>query len=107
MPHTKSAPFSPRRFALALVALSFLAAAAHAQKAPAPSVSKVEPPSWWAAHTINPVRLCSCAARICTVRASRPGAVRENAVGMITFAVPARTAVAFKVQTLTTVDTHE
>ncbi len=22
-----------------------------------PSVSKVEPPSWWAGHTINPVRL--------------------------------------------------
>jgi glycosidase len=24
---------------------------------PAPTVSKVEPPSWWAGHTINPVRL--------------------------------------------------
>lgn len=40
-----------------LLALSCLAASAHAQNSPAPSVSKVEPPSWWAAHTINPVRL--------------------------------------------------
>jgi neopullulanase len=24
---------------------------------PSPSVAKVDPPSWWANHTINPVRL--------------------------------------------------
>ncbi len=29
----------------------------HAQTRPAPTVLKVEPPSWWAGHTINPVRL--------------------------------------------------
>jgi hypothetical protein len=38
---------------------------------------------------------------------SLAGAVRENGAGTITFAVPARAAVAFKAQTLTTVDTHE
>ncbi len=37
---------------LLLCAVSF----AHAQTA-APQVSKVEPPSWWAGHTVNPVRL--------------------------------------------------
>ncbi len=39
---------------LGLLACSFFSA--HAQTA-APSVAKVEPPSWWAQHTINPVRL--------------------------------------------------
>jgi glycosidase len=34
-----------------------LAAGVQAQNAIAPSVAKVEPPSWWANHTINPVRL--------------------------------------------------
>jgi glycosidase len=33
------------------------AGSVRAQSSPAPVVSKVEPPSWWAGHTINPVRL--------------------------------------------------
>jgi glycosidase len=37
-------------------ALLLLCTEARAQTA-APSVSKVEPPNWWAGHTINPVRL--------------------------------------------------
>jgi neopullulanase len=40
-------------FAALWCALCACTAAAQA----APSVSKVEPPSWWAGHTINPVRL--------------------------------------------------
>ncbi|HYP00218.1 MAG TPA: alpha-amylase family glycosyl hydrolase [Pyrinomonadaceae bacterium] len=46
-----------RRIALAALALLCLAASADAQNSPSPVVTKVEPPSWWAAHTINPVRL--------------------------------------------------
>jgi glycosidase len=58
MPLSKFAKLRPRSFIHAvLLALSCLAASAHAQNSPAPSVSKVEPPSWWAAHTVNPVRL--------------------------------------------------
>jgi glycosidase len=57
MPLTKFATLRPRPFLHFIFALACLAASAHAQNAPAPSVSKVEPPSWWAAHTINPVRL--------------------------------------------------
>ena len=44
----------PARFAFLLLLLSWLeCAAANA----APSVEKVEPPNWWANHSINPVRL--------------------------------------------------
>jgi glycosidase len=38
------------------VAVMLAAACAHAQTA-APHVERVEPPSWWAGHTVNPVRL--------------------------------------------------
>ncbi|HEX8424399.1 MAG TPA: alpha-amylase family glycosyl hydrolase, partial [Pyrinomonadaceae bacterium] len=44
-------------FVRVVFALACLAASAHAQNSPAPAVSKVEPPSWWASHSINPVRL--------------------------------------------------
>ena len=40
----------------ACVVLIFASAVAQAQNS-APKVLKVEPPSWWAGHTINPVRL--------------------------------------------------
>jgi len=43
-----------RRAAAAAAVALLTAAAAHAQ---APRVLKVEPPSWWAGHTVNPVRL--------------------------------------------------
>src|SRR5918912_1062583 len=49
-----------KRAALCCAALfcacGLVCGAAHAQAA-APTVVKVEPPSWWAGHTINPVRL--------------------------------------------------
>jgi len=38
-----------------VAALSFLIAAGTVQASP--SVTKVEPPSWWAKHTLNPVRI--------------------------------------------------
>ncbi|MGI9067335.1 MAG: alpha-amylase family glycosyl hydrolase [Pyrinomonadaceae bacterium] len=43
----------------AVVILFILASAvgAYAQQAGLPSITKVDPPSWWAGHTINPVRL--------------------------------------------------
>jgi glycosidase len=43
----------PRVFA-SLLFVAFISATALAQE---PSVSKIDPPSWWANHTINPVRL--------------------------------------------------
>ena len=57
MPLSKFAKLRTRLFIHSILALACLGASAHAQNAPAPSVSKVEPPSWWAAHTVNPVRL--------------------------------------------------
>jgi neopullulanase len=43
----------PKIFAASLLLLLASAVA----RAQAPQVSKVEPPSWWAGHTVNPVRL--------------------------------------------------
>jgi glycosidase len=46
------------REALAACLLLLVASAcAYAQADPAPQIGKVEPPSWWAGHTVNPVRL--------------------------------------------------
>ncbi|HEX8558487.1 MAG TPA: alpha-amylase family glycosyl hydrolase [Pyrinomonadaceae bacterium] len=56
-------PRTPRKSAarlLAACAFALLAAAgatAQGGAAAPPHVSKVEPPSWWAGHTVNPVRL--------------------------------------------------
>jgi neopullulanase len=47
-------PFARGLAACALVVLA--AGLAHAQDAPV-SIDRVEPPSWWAGHTVNPVRL--------------------------------------------------
>lgn len=51
------AQFVSRTTVALLCGLVFLCAGVRAQTAAAPSVVKVEPPNWWAAHTINPVRL--------------------------------------------------
>ncbi|MBY0488494.1 MAG: cyclomaltodextrinase N-terminal domain-containing protein [Gemmatimonadaceae bacterium] len=68
-----------RRIALAL---TFSAGALRAQ---APSVSKVEPPNWWANHSINPVRVLVRGAHLAGARASCAplvcGAVTVNAAG--------------------------
>ncbi len=47
-----------------------------------PSVAKVEPPSWWARHTINPVRLLVRGRNLqgARVRASRAGTTVSNVV---------------------------
>jgi glycosidase len=57
MPLTKSAQLPARSFVLVIFALLCFVAVARAQNSVAPVVSKVEPPSWWAAHSVNPVRL--------------------------------------------------
>ncbi|MGH8866225.1 MAG: alpha-amylase family glycosyl hydrolase, partial [Burkholderiales bacterium] len=47
-----------------------------------PTVTKVEPPNWWAAHTINPVRLLVRGANLhgARVTATRPGIVPSAVV---------------------------
>src|SRR5581483_3062442 len=40
-----------------LLVVTLLAACAGAMAQSAPEVSKVEPPSWWPRHSINPVRV--------------------------------------------------
>ncbi len=60
--------------AIAVIALLILAGAAFGQS---PGVSKVEPPSWWAGHSINPVRIMVRGENFAGVRvASRNPAVR-------------------------------
>lgn len=50
------ARFALKTTVVVLCVLACFGVSARAQTA-APNVSKVEPPSWWANHTINPVRL--------------------------------------------------
>ena len=60
-------------------------------QASSPSVSKVEPPSWWANHTINPVRLLIRGTNLAgaRVKATRPQTtvsdVRVNSAGTYLF----------------------
>ncbi|HEV2802018.1 MAG TPA: alpha-amylase family glycosyl hydrolase [Pyrinomonadaceae bacterium] len=54
---TKFAHHPARVFFPAVLFAILCLAAANARAQNLPAVSKVEPPSWWAAHTINPVRL--------------------------------------------------
>src|SRR5437773_9814020 len=57
----------------------------------APVVTKVEPPSWWAGHSINPVRVLvrgqnlTAASVTSTSRAIVPGNVRVNNRGTYLF----------------------
>lgn len=59
--------------------------------AAAPVVSKVEPPSWWAAHTINPVRLLVRGTNLhgarvtATRKETSPGALLINGAGTYLF----------------------
>ena len=75
--------------ALLIVFFAGLFAVAAAQ---APGVAKVEPPSWWANHTINPVRLLirGTNLRDARLRAGRPGItvanVKINPAGTYVFA---------------------
>jgi neopullulanase len=57
--------------------------------AQAPAVDKVEPPNWWAGHTINPVRLLVHGRNLAGARVECPrltcSAVRTNAAGTYAF----------------------
>ena len=50
-------PRAPKLLPKAFAASLLLLLASAAARSQAPQVVKVEPPSWWAGHTINPVRL--------------------------------------------------
>lgn len=65
---------------LVCVLASVVAAGAAPQGSP--SVAKVEPPSWWARHTINPVRLLVRGRNLqgARVRATRAGTTVSNVV---------------------------
>ncbi len=75
----------------ATIALLFLICKAQAIPADPPSVTKVEPPSWWASHTINPVRLLVTGknlqgARVLSQnREIRPSQVSVNPAGTYLF----------------------
>ena len=84
----------PKRDAVffAACALVLLAAAGARAQAPGrPQVSKVEPPSWWAGHTVNPVRLLVRGqnlhgARVTSARPeARPSSWVVNAAGTYLF----------------------
>jgi glycosidase len=90
------APVTPRHFHAGLstiVALSLLAAVVGTATAQtkAPSVSKIEPPSWWANHSLNPVRLLVRGSNLANAKvvAVTPGLkvsdVKVNAAGTYLF----------------------
>src|SRR6185369_17369913 len=60
-----------------LCLLCFFVADSFAQS---PSVSKVDPPSWWAGHTINPVRLLVRGANLrgAQVKSLNPGCAHQK-----------------------------
>ncbi|MBV8859674.1 MAG: cyclomaltodextrinase N-terminal domain-containing protein [Acidobacteria bacterium] len=67
---------------LAACALLLAAAAcAYAQADYAPTIEKVEPPSWWAGHSINPVRLLVRGYGLSRVRAVAPDGAPFEVVG--------------------------
>ncbi|MET0625672.1 MAG: alpha-amylase family glycosyl hydrolase [Pyrinomonadaceae bacterium] len=53
----KRTPKSAAKLLAACAAVLLGCVCTQAQAPPTPRVSKVEPPSWWAGHTVNPVRL--------------------------------------------------
>ena len=81
-----------RLFAAGLLLLTACAHPLRAQE-PGPAVDKVEPPSWWAGHTLNPVRLLIRGKRLHGARLSAPegspltvSATTTNASGTYLFA---------------------
>ncbi len=83
--HGKMGRFQPFCLLFAILA------AAACVRAQAPEVSKVEPPNWWAGHSINPVRLLirgrnlGGARAVSTNAAIRAGNPRVNAAGTYLF----------------------
>jgi glycosidase len=80
-----------KTFTLFLCALASLSVSARAQAQSGPSVLKVEPPSWWANHTLNPVRLLVRGRNLQGARVSatrpetEPTAVLVNSAGTYLF----------------------
>jgi glycosidase len=69
-----------------ILALAIAAAITGAAQSSAPQVLKVEPSSWWASHSINPVRVLIrgsnlAGARVTTAGGLRVGATNANAAG--------------------------
>src|SRR5215813_4384808 len=93
---SRTKPVLRRRFQpglLTIVALSFLSAVVATATAQnnAPFVTKVDPPSWWANHSLNPVRLLVRGGNLANARvvSATPGLevadVRVNATGTYLF----------------------
>ena len=72
-----------------LLLLAALGVPAHAATAQAPQVQKVEPPNWWAGHSINPVRLLIRGRNLAGARLECPrlacGEATVNAAGTYAF----------------------
>ena len=81
--------FKYRTLLFALMLLAFVARDAGSQSAPV--VSKVEPPSWWAGHSINPVRVLVRGGNLQGARVTSkrpeisPSAVEVNSAGTYLF----------------------
>jgi glycosidase len=80
-----------RPLAAALAAIVLMLSLPVAEAA-APAVLKVEPPGWWAGHSVNPVRLLVRGERLAGARVEAPsesglqiGLVRVNAAGTYLF----------------------
>src|ERR687889_695951 len=80
---------SPARFFLAAIFSCVAASVCAAQRLP--SVTKVEPPNWWANHSINPVRVMLRGQNLSGARVEavgqgvRAGLVRVNDAGTYAF----------------------
>ena len=74
-----------------LTALPHVAAAAPPARAAGPEILKVEPPSWWPGHSVNPVRLLARGRRLAGASVEAQGGgvsvglVRANAAGSYLF----------------------
>lgn len=83
--------FGLRAVCLLLFACAGVASALASPKIDAPSVSKVEPPFWWAGHSINPIRLLVRGENLSGARVNAPGPqlsisdVRVNSRGTYLF----------------------
>jgi neopullulanase len=83
--------FASYRFKLIFASLSLLLAAQVCFSQNVPQVLKVDPPSWWVGHSINPVRMLLRGANLRDARVTGPeglriGATTVNAAGTCLFA---------------------
>lgn len=82
-----SRSWKPTRSAALAIVLALVAGATLAAQTPV--IEKVDPPNWWAGHSINPVRLLVRGKNLAGARVSCPrltcGAVRVNGAGTYAF----------------------